>query len=108
MGNSYLPASVDVAIVGGGIIGVSTAYALACEGASVAVFEKGTLGCEQSSRNWGWVRTLMRDLSEVPLALRSQQVWKRIQDQVDVGFRQNGILYLARGDKELGEYRAWL
>lgn len=108
MGNSHLPAFVDVAIVGGGIIGVSTAYALACEGASVAVFEKGTLGCEQSSRNWGWVRTLMRDLSEVPLALRSQQVWKRIQDQVDVGFRQNGILYLARSDKEMGEYRAWL
>ena len=108
MGNSHLPASVDVAIVGGGIIGVSTAYALACEGASVAVFEKGTLGCEQSSRNWGWVRTLMRDPSEVPLALRSQQVWKRIQEEVDVGFRQNGILYLARSDKELGDYRAWL
>ena len=40
---STLPAEVDVAIVGGGIIGISTALALARKGIRVAVFEKGTV-----------------------------------------------------------------
>lgn len=103
-----LPAAVDVAIVGGGIIGMSTACELSRAGASVAVLEKGTVGCEQSSRNWGWVRTLMRDPSEVPLALRANRLWQHIQSKTDVGFRQSGILYLARASKELLDYQRWV
>lgn len=103
-----LPVKVDVAIVGGGIIGISTAYALTRAGVSVAVFEKGTLACEQSSRNWGWVRSLMRDIPEIPLALLANKRWTEIQQQTDVGFRQSGILYLARTSGELNDYRLWL
>ena len=51
-----LPEAVDVAIIGGGIIGVSTVYYLAKQGVSAAVFEKGRIAGEQSGRNWGWVR----------------------------------------------------
>jgi glycine/D-amino acid oxidase-like deaminating enzyme len=51
-----LPDSVDVAIIGGGIVGCSAAYFLAREGLRVAVFEKGRIAGEQSGRNWGWVR----------------------------------------------------
>ena len=51
-----LPDSVDVAIIGGGIVGCSAAYFLAREGVRVAVFEKGRIAGEQSGRNWGWVR----------------------------------------------------
>jgi glycine/D-amino acid oxidase-like deaminating enzyme len=47
------PASADVVIVGGGIIGVSTALELAERGISVVVCEKGIVAGEQSSRNWG-------------------------------------------------------
>lgn len=103
-----LPAAVDVAIVGGGVIGVSTAYALARAGVRVAVFEKGTLACEQSSRNWGWVRTLGRDLPEVPLAMRANQLWARIQSQVDVGFRRCGMLYLQESAADAAGHEAWL
>lgn len=97
----------DVAIIGGGIIGVCAAYALAREGVSVTVFEKGQLGGEQSSRNWGWVRTLDRDLAELPLALRSVALWKQIQDMSDVGFRQTGVLYVARHAKDMSAYESW-
>ncbi|MGW8171557.1 MAG: FAD-dependent oxidoreductase [Stutzerimonas stutzeri] len=48
--------AVDVVVIGGGIIGVSTALELAERGVSVALCEKGGIGEEQSSRNWGWVR----------------------------------------------------
>ena len=39
-----LPEAVDVAIVGGGIVGSSAAYFLAQQGVSAAVFEKGRIG----------------------------------------------------------------
>lgn len=51
-----LPAQVDVVVIGGGVIGVSAAYHLAKKGHSVALVEKGHVGGEQSSRNWGWCR----------------------------------------------------
>ena len=106
--DTALPAAVDVAIVGGGIIGISTAYALARAGLRVAVFEKGTLACEQSSRNWGWVRTLGRDLPEVPLAQRANQLWQEIQATVDVGFRRSGMFYLQENDADAAGHQAWI
>lgn len=106
--SSPLPESVDVAIIGGGIIGISSALALAKAGARVAVFEKGTLGCEQSSRNWGWVRTLDRDPAEVPLALRSNVLWGEIQAREDVGFRRTGILYLQEDEADRAIHQRWL
>ena len=103
-----LPSSVDVAIIGGGVIGVSTAYALARTGIRVALFEKASLACEQSSRNWGWVRTLTRDLPEVPLAMRSNQLWAEIQAQVDVGFRRTGMLYLQETESDAASHQTWI
>lgn len=99
---------VDVAIVGGGIIGICTAYALAREGVRVAVFEKGALACEQSSRNWGWVRTLGRDLPEVPLAMLARDLWADIQARVDVGFRRTGLFYLQEDPHDAQQHDAWL
>ena len=49
-----LPAVTDVVVIGGGIIGASTALSLAEKGIAVALCEKGRIGGEQSSRNWGW------------------------------------------------------
>lgn len=103
-----LPKTLDVAVIGGGIIGVSTAYALARAGVRVGVFEKGHIGGEQSSRNWGWVRTLGRDPAEVPLAIRAKQLWADIQAQVDVGFRNTGVLYLQEADADRQQHQGWL
>ena len=56
--SSELPAEVDVVVIGGGIIGASTALFLAERGVSVALCEKGRIAGEQSSRNWGWCRKM--------------------------------------------------
>jgi glycine/D-amino acid oxidase-like deaminating enzyme len=71
--DSQLPQRVDVVIVGGGIIGVCAALFLVRRGVSVALCEKGAIGGEQSSRNWGWCRTIGRDLRELPLAMESRK-----------------------------------
>ena len=51
--DEVLPASSAVVVIGGGIIGVSAAFALASQGIPVVLCEKGYVACEQSSRNWG-------------------------------------------------------
>src|SRR6266545_8125609 len=67
--------SVDVAIVGGGIVGASCAYFLADRGAPVLLMESGRIGREASGVNAGGVRQQARALPEMPLALRSLDLW---------------------------------
>ena len=76
------PSKVDVIVVGGGIIGTSTALALAKNGVSVALCEKGHIAGEQSSRNWGWVRKARRDPREIPLIVESLRLWERMNETV--------------------------
>lgn len=105
-----LPTKADVVIVGGGIIGVSTALFLAERGVDVVLCEKGVLGGEQSSRNWGWVRVMGRDRREIPLAMESLRIWDGLDARVggETGFRRSGILYLAQTDKDIASQENWL
>ena len=66
-----VPASADVVIIGGGIVGVSTAWFLAKQGVNVVLCEKGHIAGEQSGRNWGWVRQQGRDVRELPMMIES-------------------------------------
>jgi glycine/D-amino acid oxidase-like deaminating enzyme len=93
-----LPAAVDVAIIGGGIIGVSAALWLASRNVSVALFEKGKIAGEQSSRNWGWCRLTGRDLRELPLMLRAHELWRGMNELVtgETGYHNCGIVYASK------------
>ena len=74
-----LPRTADAVVIGGGIIGAFTAYYLAKRGMKVALLEKGSVGAEQSSRNWGWCRQQNRDARE----LRRTQVRTPASGAVD-------------------------
>lgn len=104
------PRKSDVVIVGGGIIGASTALWLARSGVSVVVCEKGHIAGEQSSRNWGWVRKLHRDPREIPLSVESLRMWEKMNETVgaETGFRTTGIIFAAESDDDLAGYEAWL
>jgi glycine/D-amino acid oxidase-like deaminating enzyme len=105
-----LPATTDVVVIGGGIIGIATALFLARDGVSVTVCEKGEVGHEQSGRNWGWVRVMGRDPSEIPLGLESMRLWEEMDRLVggDTGFTRSGIVYVADTQEKLAEHEAWL
>ncbi|RWD68545.1 MAG: FAD-binding oxidoreductase [Mesorhizobium sp.] len=105
-----LPSSVDVVIIGGGIIGASAALYLAKRGVSVILCEKGYISGEQSSRNWGWVRQAQRDPREIPLMIESMRLWDRMNEAVEgeTGFRRAGIMFAASSDKEVAHNEAWL
>ncbi|SFU21175.1 FAD-binding oxidoreductase [Mesorhizobium sp. YR577] len=104
-----LPREVDVAIVGGGIIGVSAALTLAQRNVKVALFEKGLIAGEQSSRNWGWVRLAGRDLRELPLMLRAHELWGEMNALVgdDTGYRRCGILYASMTSAARERHTRW-
>ena len=105
-----IPASTDVVIIGGGIVGVSTAWFLTKQGVHVVLCEKGHIAGEQSGRNWGWVRQQGRDAREMPMIVESLKIWRTLADEIgeDVGYMQTGCLYAARDDDQLDHYAAWL
>jgi glycine/D-amino acid oxidase-like deaminating enzyme len=104
-----LPPRTGVAVIGGGIIGVATALELAERGIDVALFEKGEIAAEQSSRNWGWCRQMGRDPREIPLILESLKAWRGMNKRVgaETGFRQCGIVYLCETEAELAAREKW-
>lgn len=104
-----LPKSVDVVVIGGGIIGVSTALELADQGVSVLLCEKGQIGAEQSSRNWGWVRLGMRDPREIPLMVEAIRMWQGLDDRLGrkTGYTQAGIVFGASGKRALAGLERW-
>ena len=103
------PASADVVVIGGGIIGVFAAYYLARRGVSVALVEKGRIGAEQSSRNWGWCRQQNRDARELPLASKSLDLWESFATESgqDTGFHRCGLLYLSNDEAEISGWASW-
>ena len=104
-----LPGRTDVVVIGGGVIGVMTAWFLRAKGLSVLLCEKGRIAGEQSSRNWGWVRQQGRDPSELPIMTESLAIWKRLAAEMGegLGFRQTGVMYLAKTQREIDGFEAW-
>ena len=104
------PAACDVVVIGGGIIGVMTAWHLAGRGLRVTLCEKGRIAAEQSGRNWGWIRQQGRDPAELPIMVESLRLWKALAADCGdkLGFRQSGVLYLARTVREMAGFEDWM
>ena len=104
-----LPQAADAVVIGAGIVGIFTAYYLAKRGLKVVVVEKGRVGAEQSSRNWGWCRQQNRDARELPMATKSLDLWESFAAETgeDTGFRRCGLLYLSDDEAELEGWARW-
>lgn len=100
--------SADVLIIGGGIHGCATALHLALRGAKPVLFEKDYAGRHASGVNAGGVRQLARDVAEIPLSIRSMDIWENIANLVDddCGFESHGQVLVAETDDELATMRA--
>jgi glycine/D-amino acid oxidase-like deaminating enzyme len=108
--DEVLPRATSVAIVGGGIIGTSAALSLAARGIPVVLCEKGYIGCEQSSRNWGWCRQAGRDEREMPLIVESLRLWRDMDRLTEsaTGFRECGVMYVGETEEDECRFHAWL
>ena len=105
-----IPEQADVVIIGGGIVGVSTAWFLARQGVDVLLCEKGHIAGEQSGRNWGWVRQQGRDPRELPMMIESIRIFSELEAEIgeDVGFTQGGCLFTANSDRDMQSFHDWM
>ena len=103
------PETADVVVIGGGVIGVSTALFLARAGHQVVLLEKGRIAGEQSSRNWGWIRQQGRDPDELPIMVEANRLWRELAaaTNVNIGLTRGGVTYLAEDEDTLARYAAW-
>ncbi len=108
-GSPDLPTEADAVVIGAGIIGSFAAYYLAERGLKVALVEKGVVGGEQSSRNWGWCRQQNRDARELPISTKSLDLWEKFEADTGerTGFRRCGLLYLSDSEAELAGWARW-
>ncbi len=91
----------DVAIVGGGIIGLAHAYAAAKRNLKVIVLEQNSRALGASVRNFG----LLLPLAQLPgknynLATQSCAIWKEVANEFSIWTKPNGLLVLALNDLE--------
>lgn len=98
---------MDVVVVGGGIVGLSSAYYLADRGASVTLCEKGSLGMESTARSAGGIRSQFSTPVNVGLSEASREVWDGFEAEfgVDIQYRKPGYLFLARDDETAAQFR---
>src|SRR3954452_15662888 len=94
----------DVVIAGGGIVGASCAYLLACAGVSVRVCERGHVASGSSGACEGNVLAWDKELErELPLALRSAELWAELAQTLpdDFEYDRKGSVVVAETPEEL-------
>ena len=110
-----IPAAVDVAVAGAGVIGLSIAWRLGLRGLSVAVFERATAGDGASLAATGMLAAAAEhepgchDL--LTLALESQRQWPQFRADLEaqsgraIDFRADGTLVVALSRDEVERLR---
>jgi glycine oxidase len=103
-------ATSDVAVIGGGIIGLAIAWRAAQRGLSVCVLERGELGTGASDVAAGMLAPVTEadpgELALLELGLRSARAWPAFAEELaqaagaDPGLRRSGALVVARDRDE--------
>jgi sarcosine oxidase subunit beta len=89
---------MKVAVIGGGVVGLSAAYFLAKSGVEVSVFEQKYLLYGASGRNSGGITAQLDDEAMIKLALRSIELYDELQSEIGFNFlfRKEGYFKIAK------------
>ncbi|MCD2205262.1 NAD(P)/FAD-dependent oxidoreductase [Halobacterium sp. KA-6] len=92
---------MQVVVIGGGIIGIASAYYLRQKGAKVILLEKGTLGSGSTDRANGGIRAQFSSPVSAKLSKESIEVWESFEDEfeTDIAYRKPGYMFLARNEE---------
>jgi sarcosine oxidase, subunit beta len=95
--------AADVVVIGGGITGAATAYALARDGVDVVLVERFHLAAMASGWTLAGVRQSGRHPAELPLARAAVDRWAGLDEELDAptGYRRHGNMRLARTPDEV-------
>lgn len=100
--------SFDVVVIGAGITGCATAWALAGEGLDIAVIDRFAPAAMASGWTLAGVRQSGRHPAELPLALAAVRIWESLGEELGAPthYTRRGNLRLARDAAEYGQIRA--
>ncbi len=120
--STQLPARTSVVVIGGGLLGASTAYWLARAGVATVLIEQGDLASGATGRNGGFM--VAGTAERYPAAVArlghatARAVWRLTLDNrallrrvlaeegIDCDYREPGHLHLALGDAQLAKLAA--
>ncbi|MFQ5971060.1 MAG: FAD-dependent oxidoreductase [Alphaproteobacteria bacterium] len=106
--SSSVPTHAEIVIVGGGIIGCSTAYHLAREGKKdVVLLERGKLTCGSTFHAAGLVGQLRTSANITRILKYSVELYQRLATEtgLETGWKMNGGLRLATSRERWTEIR---
>jgi len=96
--------SYDVVVIGGGVIGTSTAYYLSKKGIKVALVEKGDIASGAAGRSNGNIKLAdKRPGIETKMAFESQLLFKELSNEISYNFdyTQRGSICIIENEEEL-------
>ncbi len=108
MSRSELPSSVDVVVVGGGIMGASALYYLTKLGCSSALLlERETLAAGSTSKAAGGIRAQFSDELNVRIALECIRRFERFDEEPggEIDYKQWGYLFLLDDEADAAAFR---
>ncbi|HHU08410.1 MAG TPA: FAD-binding oxidoreductase [Intrasporangiaceae bacterium] len=106
---SVVPEQADTVIIGGGVVGLATAYHLAAAGAgSVVLVEKDAFGSGSTTRSAGGVRAQFSDEINVRLGQHGLRVFERFAELFgqEIDFHQVGYLFLLDNPADVATFEA--
>lgn len=102
------PKTADVVIIGGGVVGVATAYYLGKSGVkNVLVLEKGTVCSGSTGRCGAGIRAQWGLELNCRMALASLDIFEQLDDELGLptGLNQGGYLLVAYKEKEWEQFK---
>jgi sarcosine oxidase subunit beta len=102
-----VPSTATVVIIGGGVMGLSTAYQLARAGVEdVVLIERDLLGSGSTGRAAGGVRTQFSDRANIELSARSLETFRDFPARFDqdIDFSQVGYLFLLSDSESMNDF----
>ncbi|MER7787142.1 FAD-binding oxidoreductase [Streptomyces sp. NPDC097640] len=104
-----VPPAADVVIIGGGVMGVRTAFHLAEAGvANIVVVERRDLGSGSSGKPIGGVRAQFSDPLNIELGSRSLRAYRDFPRRpgADIRLDTVGYLFLLTSDRQAADFEA--
>jgi sarcosine oxidase subunit beta len=104
--SARFPASADVVIVGGGVMGTSAAFHLAEAGVEVVLLERGSLGAGSTSRAAGGVRTQFSDALNIDIARRSLDAFRDFSRRPgwEIDLKEVGYLFVLNRPEDVDAF----